>query len=294
MFDEIQSLIEDFQVHLGNVKRAVIFGGDYFHALALAEAYNLMISYADTRSREHPEVQRVPELRNILLQHFFENADRHINIRAGTIFNEQILGGPNTVREWQEAGYHARRSSANYEKRLRYWKSIYDGAPVIFQQRIPAQEEIFSTSGRIYQATFLSPQSKDPKKQGQANIPRRATNRATGNLVTYEDVIHSRNTQYGAQLVPWWRLLNYGTGGKGYPISPALHFVEDAERQVPAIIQKYMDLFETFVSDIFDDENLTGDDQLTVESWVRGRINIGPEYVPAFDVARIIAFGVPF
>ena len=296
MFEEIAEVLLDFHERLDAVKRNVIFGGDYFHALALAEAYNNLILLTDERTQQHPEVQRVPSLRYILLQHFYENADRHINIQRGTIFDDALLGGPRTLKEWQDAGYHTRRSQANYDKRLRYWRAIYDNAPLTFQNQVQSQEDIFSAK-RTYQSTFIAPLSKKERKglaKPKVRIPGRV--QRNGQDVTYEDVIRSRDARYGSseQLVPWWRALNYGTGGQGYPVSTGLHFVEDAERAIPQYIDKYMAYFESFISDIIDNENISGDDIFTVESWAKAHVILGPEYIPSFDLARIKSFGVPF
>jgi hypothetical protein len=283
MFEEITAVIEDLQTHIGIVKRNVIFGGDYFHALALAVSYNHLIELADTRTQTHPEVQRVPSLRYILLEHLYNNADRHINLQRDTIFDDSLLGGPRTLREWQDAGYHTSRTASNYGKRFRYWQAIYDDAPV--QQQ---QQRIDTTPGDIFGGvTTVSAPSR---------VLTRPRSRATGQIVTYEDVIRNRDVRYGAtaQLVPWWRSLNYGTGGQGYPVTGALHFVEDAERRVPATLTQYAEYFEQFVNDVFNNDTLTQDDIHTVESWARQHIQLGAEYIPSFDIARITSFGVPF
>jgi hypothetical protein len=282
MFEPIQQVFTDLREHLTRVREGVVSGGDYFHALALAESYNYLIELADTRTQQHPEVQRVPELRTLLLAHLMENADQHINVRNGTIFNESLLGSPRTLRDWQDAGYHIKRNAANYQSRLRYWQAIYDGAPVAFQERIQT-EDIFAP--KVYQSTLISPKGK---------IPRRPSNKQTGALVTYEEVIHKRNARYKATLIPWWHSLNYGTGGQGYPVSPGLHFVEDAERTVSLNVTRYIGLFDQFVSDVFADDALSSDTILVVESWLRRHIQITSAYIPIFDVARIISFGVPF
>lgn len=282
MFDEIVVTLNELHEHIGSVKRNVIFGGDYFHALGLAVAYNNLIELADTRTQTHPEVQRVPSLRYILLEHLYMNADRHINMSQDRIFNDSLLGGPRTLREWQDAGYHTARTQRNYPRRLQYWKAIYDNAPVQDQTRTSKDpNDLFG--GVIIQST--------PSKKRTRPVSKR-----TGAHVTYEEVILARDTRYGAtqQLVPWWHSLNYGTGGQGYPTTGALYFIEDAERAVPSILARYIDLFEEFVSDIFGDDTLTQDDIFTVESWARQHITIGPEYIPSFDLARIMSFGVPF
>lgn len=285
MFEEVTVVIDELKAHVNTVKRLSIFGGDYFAGLALAVAYNNLIHLADVRTQEHTEVKRVPALRTVLLDHLMLNADRHINVNTGTIFNDSLLGGPRSLRDWQQAGYKARRSASNYEKRLNYWRALYDGAPVSTQQRVNTPGDIFNTQ-RTYQSSFITSKGK---------IPGRARTKK-GAEVTYEDVILARNTGYGevVQLVPWWHVLNYGTGGKGYPVSPGLHFIEDAERQIPALIDEYGEYFEQFILEAFDSDTLTSDDILTVERWAYDHIQIGTQYIPAFDLARILSFGVPF
>jgi len=289
MFEEIVATIEEFHSHIGSVKRNAIYGGAFFYALALADSYNYLIQLADERTQQHPEVQRVQSLRTILLEHFYVHVYDHINLNRGTIFNENILGGPRTLREWQDAGYHTNRTASNYERRLRYWRAIYDNAPVTFESRVPSNENLFSTTEKVYQSSFAR-----VSKAGKVSIPGKVNDR-DGKQVTYEDVILNRDTRYGETIrfVPWWRSLNYGTGGQGYPASPALHFVEDAERAVPATLTKYAELFEQFMSDIFDDD-LHEDDQLVVESWVKAHISPSKQYLPSVEIARQIAFGVPF
>lgn len=287
MFEEVSVVINGVRQHIKAVQRNATYGGQFFYALALATSYNYLIELTDERTQNHPEVQRVPSLRIILIDHLRAYALQHINLQRGTIFDDGLLGGPRSLREWQEAGYHTSRTASNYEKRARYWRAIYDGAPVTFQQPIATTGDIFTTQ-RTYQSSFISPKSK---------IPGRVQNKYSGLDVTYEDVIHSRDTRYAEsiRLVPWWRALNYGTGGQGYPVSSALHFIEDAERSVPANIDKYMRLFEDFISEAFDDERLTTQNtQDTVETWAQQHIQVTKEYVAALDIARRLAFGVPF
>lgn len=287
MFDEVSVVIKEIRQHITAVQRNATYGGQFFYALALATSYNYLIQLADERTQDHPEVQRVPSLRTILIDHLRTHALQHINLQRGTIFDDGLLGGPKSLRDWQEAGYHTSRTASNYAKRLRYWQAIYDGAPVTFQQPVATHGDIFNTQ-RTYQASFISPKSK---------IPGRVQNKYTGADVTYEDVIHRRDARYNEsiQLVPWWRALNYGTGGQGYPVSPALHFIEDAERSVPTNIARYMQFFDTFISDVFDDEQLTlQNTQDSVENWAQQHIQIDKEYIAAVDLARQLVFGVPF
>lgn len=284
MFDEVNVVIGGIRKHITAVQRNATYGGTFFYALALATSYNYLIELTDERTAQHPEVQRAPTLRTILLEHLHAYALQHINLARGTIFDDGLLGGPRTLREWQEAGYHTSRTASNYEKRLRYWTALYDGAPVTFQQRVNTPGEIFNAQ-RTYQSSFISPKSK---------IPGRVQNKYSKADVTYEDVIRSRDARYNEtiRLVPWWRSLNYGTGGQGYPVTPALHFIEDAERAVPSNIARYSNLFEQFLSDAFDNELLdNANTQTIVEEWAQAHIQPGKEYIPSFDIARRLAFG---
>lgn len=289
MFQEVERFVRDLRTTIYAVHRNAVSAAQFFHALALVDSYNYMMQLADERTSSHPEVQRVPELRTILLQHFYENADRHISLRGNRIFSATLLGGPRSLRDWQEAGYSTRRTTSNYPQRLKYWQAIYDDAPLQYQQRV-SSDNLFGTAGSVYQSTFLSPKGKFKKP----SRPELREGKVVFADVDYTDVIERRNRRYAGtrSIVPWWMPLNYGTTG-GYPSVPGLHFIEDAEQSVPQRIDEYVRLLDLFLADIFDRE-LTTDDISNVELWARGRVRPGVEYVPTFDVARIITFGVPF
>jgi hypothetical protein len=115
--------------------------------------------------------------------------------------------------------------------------------------------------------------------------------------VHYENVIHDRIANYTASdtLVPWWEVLNYGTvinGAAGYPNVPGLHFVEDAERLVPATLSKYVRIFEDVLLDTFD-RPLSGDFIAAIERRAKEYVP-RTAYIPADDLARVLTFGVPF
>lgn len=288
MFDEIIAFINELDLHISGVKRLALYGGMFFYSLALADSYNYLIQLTDERTQLHPEVQRVPSLRSILLEHFYIYAFEHIDVRRGTIFKDTLLGGPNTLREWQEAGYRTKRTAGNYERRLRYWQAIYDNAPVTFNTRVPSNNELFTEAHKTYQSSFIG------ESKGKLSIPGRV--KKSGTDVTYEDVIRSRDIRYEETLkfVPWWRSLNYGTGGQGYPVSSALHFIEDAERAVPGRISAYEKLFESFMGDVFDSDTLDDDPQFVVEAWAKVHTSPSKQYLPSIEIARQITFGVPF
>ncbi len=287
MFEEIEQLLADLRKKIESLGPAVAYAGDYFRALALAECYNKLIEFADHRTQQHPEVQRVPALRTVLLAHLISNADRHIDVRTERVFNPLLLGSPKSLREWQESGWRTKRSAANYRRRLKYWEALYDEAPIIHQERVRSGTDIFSERGAIY-------------RRGK-NVEKRVKN-LTGDItkekVTYEQVIAARNTNYSAtsELVPWWEALNYGTaftGIAGYPNVAGLHFVEDAEKLVPSTIRKYFNLFDAYVDHAFSAE--IKNPIYDIERWVNANMRLsGDEYVPLTELARIKTFGVPF
>jgi hypothetical protein len=283
MFGEIEELVRDLRTFTRKAKSLAESAGRYFHAFALAQAYNHLIALADERTQQHPEVQRVPELRLVLLNHLMTNADRHIDLSTNRIFLATLLGSPQTLANWQEAGYHTARTKSNYPARLRYWRAIYDEAPVIYQHQVRSNNNALFSEGRTYQSSFLSSKGKAQKPE-----------------VSYEDVIRARNENYGeiANIVPWWTALNYGTntgGNAGYPSVPGLHFVEDAEREVPNFLSRAVDNIDRFMGSVIDDDVIRASDQSAIEYWAARNISTaGVEYLPSADLARIISFGVPF
>lgn len=291
MFEEIDKLLLDLSKQVNSTRLAATYAGDYFRALALIECYNKLIEFADSRTQQHPEVQRVPELRTVLLAHLMANADRHIDTRTERIFNPLILGSPKSLRDWQESGWRTKRSSANYKRRLDYWKAIYDEAPLIHQQRVRSGGDLFGDI--VQQAVFSTRRISRRVKDLQGNISHKD--------VSYEQIIAERNANYSAtsELVPWWEALNYGTaftGVAGYPNVAGLHFVEDAEKLVPSTINRYLNLFEAYIADVFVQDRIITSNEIMydVERWIRPFIRSGNEYVPAADLARIVTFGVPF
>ena len=237
----------------------------YFKALGLASAYNNLINITDKKTITHPEVQRVPEMRTLILEHLRANADQHIDIDSETIFNETVIGNPADLRSWQNAGYKTRRTPSNYENRLRYWVAIYDEADLlkITGEALP---EGHASSGRV--------KSKD------------------GQVVTYEDVIAERinNYSFTVQEVPFWYPLNYGTmfgANPGYPNVAGLHFVEDAEKQIPRYLNKFSQYLEDYLLDSINRIS-DGQERMPLQSWIRKNIRFGKEYMSSARIADVL------
>lgn len=291
MFEEVEKLLIEIHDKAIAVGSAATYAGDYFRALALADCYNKLIEFADERTQQHPEVQRVPELRTLLLSHLIKNADRHIDARTERIFNPLLLGSPKSLREWQESGFRTKRTAANYNRRLAYWKAIYDEAPLIHQVKVTSGDDLFS-GGIAYQSKFSTKRISRRQKTLAGTIEHHD--------ISYEDIIHARNTNYSAtnELVPWWEVLNYGStfaGLAGYPSTPGLHFVEDAEKLVPTAIRRALSLFDQYMDYVFSLRGFTkGSAMLNIEQWASTKISSNNQYIPAADLARILTFGVPF
>lgn len=289
MFDEIGVVLDPIKKKVGALRIKLPALGIYLRALALAECYNKLIEYTDERTQDHPEVQRVPELRSILLAHLLENAEKHIDPATERIFNPLILGSPKSLREWQEAGFRTKRSASNYRRRLQYWQALYDEAPIIHEVRSRGGEDLFAPRGQIYKRSSRTVEFRQKTLEGK--IERRE--------VHYEDVIQARIANYGPSftLVPWWEMLNYGTvlnGVAGYPNVAGLHFVEDAEKLIPSAMTRYSGAFDDIIADVFDAKEVSNDVMIDVERRARQYIARGTYYIAPDDLARIITFGVPF
>lgn len=118
-------LFESLTKTVKNLESRAIDVGSLFKHAALAAAYDDMIDIAANSLRNHPEVERAPELYYFLLQHFKKYYKLHIQPSKNDIFNEEIIGTVQTLREWQEHGYQTLRNDANYKKRLAGWKRLY-------------------------------------------------------------------------------------------------------------------------------------------------------------------------
>jgi hypothetical protein len=293
MFDI--TFISDFSRGIRKLSDSVTLYGHYFKALALVDAYNLLISYADERMNGHPEVARMPELRDVLLKHLYDNPHKHIDLATNRIFNHILLGTESTVRQWQNAGYPMNRTPGNYGKRYLYWQSIYTGQPV----KVPIARSKKKTSPKPRTGKDIF--SSDPHYTQQALYYEVQVKDRSGSIVTYEDVIQKRNTRFGVNpngLIPYWVVLNYGSdrgSQPGFPATPGLHFVEDAEREVPSKLSLYAHLFERFMVDSLDMiEDISDNDFTHVDTWAKSNVNLNKGGVNPFDFALEASFGLPF
>lgn len=299
MFDI--TFLGDLRKRLENVSQSVYDYGYYFKALALADSYNFLIKLADERTSQHPEVVRVPEMREILLQHLRTSYNQHINLEHEQIFNPTILGGEFALRQWQEAGYRpkARRTTKNYYTRLQYWKSIYDNQPMRVQ--------LASANKKYGTATLTNKSSPWPRTgedifgpaQSRLYYEVRVKDRS-GQIITYEDVIAKRNLGFGAttnKLIPFWIVLNYGSDFSiqpGYPVTPALHFIEDAERTIVPNTAKMADAFSEFMLYILEAEDTARTDFTIVEAWARSNVKLTQGTLDPSAVALDLVYGLPF
>jgi hypothetical protein len=184
---------------------------------ALLRSHLKLVDYLRIGTINHPEVQRAPILLNALIDNIAENSDRHINVAAKQIFNEDVAGSFSEIRLWQEAGYQTRRTESNYYQRLKIWKAIYEDVPLLKKRADGSYKEIDIT-GRYD--------------------------------VSYESVIEARISNY--KRVPYWRLLNYGTDIgplSGYPNVRGIHFLEKAQATIPANLQ----LAESYIIKYYDE-----------------------------------------
>jgi len=294
------AFIRTFGNNVARLGRSVPSYGHYFKALGLIDAYNYMITLFDERSKTHPEVARAPELRSILLEHFHANAHKHIDLSSDRIFQDALLGIESTVRIWQNAGYPSRRTTANYPKRMMYWQSIYEGRPIkVPANRKPGQKAKGPPKPRTGEDIF-GPRPTQVDKPATDLYYEVSVKDRSGSLVTYEDVIRKRNTNFGVSpngLIPFWIVLNYGSdrgSQPGYPPTPGLHFVEDAERQIPDKLSLYANFFSRFMLDALDSIDEASKDFTQVDQWSRSHIKMNTDHVNPFDFALEFAYGLPF
>jgi hypothetical protein len=176
---------------------------DALEMWAVLRSFLKLVDFLRIGTINHPEVQRAPILLSALEANLAENVDRHVNIKAHTIFSEDIAGNFDEIRSWQEAGYSTERTASNYPKRLKIWKAIYDDVPIIRNLKGGRAKEIDIT-GRYD--------------------------------VSYESIIEARMSYAGGDRVPYWHLLNYGTDIgplSGYPSVRGIHFLEKAQATIP-------------------------------------------------------------
>jgi hypothetical protein len=254
---------------------------DFFKALSLVWAYQTMIYYAERGLNSHPEVQRAPELRDLLLDHLVKNYVKHIRPEVNQIFNGAIVGTTSTLRGWQEAGYFMKRTRRNYPQRLRKWRALYDNTDYIVKRK---------------KAKVTVDESGNTKSEQYANLGR--VRDKDGNIVTYEIVIQRRNSQYGPTkvLVPFWLVLNYGSNGYrglgvGYPSVPGIFFVENAEKRIPEYQARALRLYEAFAFEVLTKEK-QGSSTQDAFNWTKRRgttfrYNYFDHLAAALEVAEV-------
>ena len=277
MFDFLTRELEELKDDVYFIKRLATFAADYFEARSLAVAYNRLIEYADDGMRQHPEAQRVPNLRYILLEHFILYADKHIRVQDGRIFNPAVLGSPMSLGDWQEAGYHTKRTTSNYPRRLRYWKAIFDQEPVKVETSRTTGEDIFGPVSKMIESRGRTPS------------------------ITYAEVIERRNAYYGdvTKNVPWWMVFNYGSnafGRAGYPSYPGILFIERAEQQVSSIRSQHLTAFDRMMGEALSssDVYIGASEETFVSAWAKSHLPRVESYIDPDDMAMTLAFGVPF
>jgi len=180
---------------------------DALETWAIFRSFLRLIDYLRIGTINHPEVQRAPILLTALENNLAENADRHVNVKAHTIFDEDIAGSFDEIRSWQEAGYVTDRDASNYPRRLKIWKAIYDDVPILSKTKNGDTKSIDIT--------------------GRYDI-------------SHESIIEARMSYAGGDRVPYWHLLNYGTNIgplSGYPQVKGIHFLEKAQATIPGNLQ---------------------------------------------------------
>lgn len=292
------SFLDDIRRRVNHMRVQLPVAAAFFKTVALVSAYNYMLGLIDERVSQHPEVQRVPELKHILIAHFLAYPDRHIDVRHDRIFQPNALGTVGTLRAWQNAGHPARRTTNNYPKRLEYWKAIYNNEPMRIVRKPPKGVKT-SPRPRTGDDIFDSPPPEDARnvlyELGRVHD-------RFGNIVTYEDVIYKRNLYFSGtdKLIPFWMPLNYGTDvgqQQGYPAVGGLHFIEDAERKVPEYLSRYAVAFERYATDSLTNPEFSSNSELNnLMSWTTkyNFLTFQDEYIPTIDYAVKLAYGVPF
>lgn len=254
-----------------------------FKAYGLVQAYQQMIYFADRGLRVHPETARVPALRDLLIDYFIENYEKHIDVPSGGILRIGEIGTAHSVRDWQQAGYATRRTKSNYARRMRYWRAIYDETDLIVERK--------NTTPAPRGLSFSSRRKPKQTPDRYANLGR--VKDAEGNVVTYEYVITRRNAQYSAtrSTIPFWFVLNYGTRG-GYPEVKGIYFVERAEREIDRHLNRALDLFDRFALDV-----LIKDVEASYSvaaTWLRRYARSPHEYFNSVEAARTLALRSAF
>jgi hypothetical protein len=241
---------------LNDLRDLYLFAPDYFRALGLVWAYQYMIKLIEKGAREHKEFRRVPAFRTMLVQHFIENWDKHIDVATGQIFSATTVGTIHALKMWQQVGHPMRRTKKNYSARLRAWKAIYDNKNLV----VPNKDyEPKSSSHDLFSEADDRNRKRQEKKRF---IELGRVKDKEGNIVTYELVIKKRNARFGNATrseIPFWIVLNYGAGGlqgeyPGYPAIPGVFFVEKAEQQVDFYQLKALEWYERFALEVLTNE----------------------------------------
>lgn len=266
MFSFISNQKKKLQTLRGNVQKASRF----FHALALAQAYGRMLQEIEQRTRGHPEVARVPELVQILIDHFKLYANEHISIERNEIFNPDFLETLAALDDWQEAGYPMSRSDEDYPWRVRVFRAIWSGTPItVTLDRISKRGNAFKQ-----QITFtpLNPETRQP--------------------TSYAEIIRARNENYSdvVRYIPFWYPLNYGTGGigvnPGYPDVPGLHFIDVSEQYIELYKRQTLGLMGRYYASA-----LTNFELEQPEEWARSHVSFQSSHIDIFSLARQVTDG---
>jgi hypothetical protein len=214
----------------------------FFKALGLVWAYQNMIYLAEVGLKTKREMKRMPSQYEQILTHFIENYDLHIDVATGRIFNPDVIGGEDELRDWQQAGHPMKRTAGNFPERMRRWKAIYDRKPFVVTRVAP--------KGQL-----------KPGQTRKANLMMKTYKLDA--VPEYEDIIRRRNERYPAAAynVPWWFVMNYGTDGPtgwGYPETGGIHFVENAEKTIPFHLDRALVMYEWFTLDVLLTEQQRG------------------------------------
>lgn len=268
MFD----FVTRYKNKLLQMRNDVDFTAKYFYSLALVRAYADMVELFASRIKGHPEVARVPELASIMMEHFQTYPSQHIDIYKDQIFNREFVGTISTLKDWQQAGYPLDRSPDNYSWRVTVFEAIWRQVPI----RITVTA--VSKRGKVYSFPVVF----RPRNMKQFVI------------ATYEDIIRSRNSNFGnvVRTIPMWLPFNYGTAGlegdPGYPNVPGLHFVDIAEQLIVVRRQQTNALLKQYYSETFSDT----DTYIDARDWARSHApNLSSKYIDVFSLALRISLG---
>lgn len=223
----IEDFLRSYTAHVTALDNDIYRIVRFYYGLAHAQAYVHMVRVLTERAPGHPEIMRVPELLDILLEHFQTFPLEHIDIQRNQIFDENFVGTIVELEAWQQAGYPLERSYDDYDRRVEIFRAIW------LQKPVTITISRTSKKGKQYfQKLKFNPLNID---------------------VSYETVIAARNERYGELIryIPFWLPLNYGTTfevNSGYPVVEGLHFVDLAERALPRYIGRSLAMLEEFLA----------------------------------------------